>query len=71
MADAYTIDIRVNMNSTSIRILTACRIAIRYSKKPPTAKDLIRDFGMSKACAYRWVSAMNEARLLEGLGSVS
>jgi transposase len=69
VGEHYTFDVRANMNSTSIRVLTACRIALRYSKRNLTAKDLIRDFGMSRACAYRWVSAMNEARLLEGMAA--
>lgn len=64
---SYTLDQRMNYNSGCIRMLLGCRIALRYAKGPPSKEDLMRDFGMSRAAAYRWVNAMNEARLLEGL----
>ena len=40
----------------------ACRIALKYQHKLPTAKDLMDDLGMSRANAYRWAAAFKAAR---------
>lgn len=40
----------------------AVRICDRYPSRPPTAQELISDFGMSRATAYRWASAIRDAR---------
>jgi hypothetical protein len=58
----YTRDARANPNSANIRILTACRIARRYRDRIPAAKQLMNDFGMSRATAYRWIAALQQAR---------
>jgi hypothetical protein len=49
------------LTGTSIGILTATRVAIRY-KTTPTINQLMADFNMSKATAYRWRSAFKIAR---------
>lgn len=43
-------------------IYTATAVAARFSRGTPTAADLMREFGMSKATAHRWRSAMKAAR---------
>lgn len=45
---------------TSVRITTALRIANRYRGRVPEVKQLMRDFGMSKATAYRWANAIRD-----------
>lgn len=45
--------------STHLVIQTAVRIATRYTKTP-APEELQRDFGMSRATAYRWVAAFRE-----------
>lgn len=39
-------------------IYTACVIARRFRNVVPTAEQLVEAFGMSRACAYRWRSAI-------------
>lgn len=65
--ETYTWSSGTNPNTASTQVLLACRIALRYAKRGPTHHDLMRDFGMSKATAFRWVNSIREARLLEGL----
>lgn len=43
-------------------ILTAVKVALRYHPNVPTVPQLRRDFGMSRATAYRWRNAFIEAR---------
>ncbi len=47
---------------TAIGILTAMRIAMRYRDRIPTHKQLMADYGMSRATAYRWLAALRLAR---------
>lgn len=47
--------------TTAGGILTAFRIAKRYTRRLPTVAELRADFGMSRATAYRWLSAMKQA----------
>ena len=42
--------------------LIACRIALKYPHRIPTYKELMRDTGMSRANAFRWVAAFKVAR---------
>lgn len=43
-------------------IYTAIRIADKYRHRTPTVADLIADFGMHRATAYRWLRAIKDAR---------
>lgn len=43
-------------------IFTAVRIADKYTHRVPSIEDLRRDFGMSRATAYRWLRAIKDAR---------
>lgn len=43
------------------KILVAAQIAIRY-RETPSAAQLIKDFGMSPATAFRWRAAFKIAR---------
>ena len=49
-------------STTSGALLTACRIANRYTHRMPTVDELVSEFGMHRATAYRWLSAMKQAR---------
>lgn len=62
MKAKYTEDSRAMHGSTNITILTACRIAARYGDRVPSAGQLMDEFGMSRATANRWRSAMRQAR---------
>jgi len=43
-------------------MLVAAQIATVYSHRLPTAQELQDRFGMSRATAYRWVGAFEQAR---------
>lgn len=45
-------------NPENLQLQTACRIALRYTHRLPTAKELQNDFGMHRATAYRWIAAL-------------
>ena len=47
--------------SSNRAMYQAAVFAKRYALKIPTHHDIMRDFGMSRANAYRWVSAMRDA----------
>lgn len=57
----YTVETTPPYATTTVAALTACRIAKRYTHRLPTIQELRRDFGMSRATAYRWLSAMKQA----------
>lgn len=58
----YTLEKCPPKDGTTVGIYVACKIANKYSKRLPTANELITDFGMSRATAYRWVAGMRAAR---------
>lgn len=43
----------------SMRIATAIRVCLKYTNLP-TPDQLIADFGMSRATAYRWRNALRD-----------
>lgn len=57
----YTVEVCPPCSTTTGKILTAFRIAKRYTHRLPTVQELCQDFGMSRATAYRWLSAMRQA----------
>lgn len=59
----------VNCNTTSVTVLMGCRLAIRYADDDPPVRKIMRDFGVSRACAYRWKSAIREAKLMESMAA--
>lgn len=42
-------------------LYTACVLARKYSHRVPTPKELMAEWGMSRATAYRWVRAVRDA----------
>lgn len=57
----YLSNLPPSPSSTHLLMQTAIRIATRYTKTP-LPEELQRDFGMSRATAYRWVAAFREIR---------
>lgn len=49
--------------STHSHAFVACRMALWFPNTPPTVAQLMHQFGMSRATAYRWRRAMLDARL--------
>ncbi len=43
-------------------IYVAVRIAEKYRNRLPTVQELVRDWGMHRATAYRWIAAIRDAR---------
>ena len=48
-------------NRARVTIFTAARIALRYRGRVPGRDELIADYGMSRAEAYRWINAFKAA----------
>ena len=61
-ASDYTSEICPPPGTTNVRILMACRIARRYTHRLPTWQELQSEFGMDRATAYRWLSALKLAQ---------
>lgn len=55
---SYLDNLGPTTNAKNLQIQTACRIAIRYSHRLPTAEELQQGFGMHRATAYRWIAAL-------------
>ena len=47
--------------SGNVTASTAVRIAVRFKNRAPDVAELTRDFGMSRATAYRWRNAFLDA----------
>lgn len=41
-------------------ITVAIRVVRKYGTRIPSAEELCRDFGMSRATAYRWAAALRD-----------
>lgn len=48
-------------NSSNISITIACRMVRKYGSRPPSAKQLMSDFCVSRATAFRWRKAFIES----------
>lgn len=42
-------------------IFLACKLARKFTSRPPTVSELREQFGMSRATAYRWRAAFIDA----------
>ncbi|MNM92628.1 hypothetical protein D3C81_1049670 [compost metagenome] len=49
-----------NPSSQHQGITVAIRLVRKYRTRIPTADELCREFGMSRATAYRWVAALRD-----------
>lgn len=49
-------------NEATNVVFVAFRVAERFRNRIPSYVELMRDFGMSKSTAHRWVKAIREAR---------
>ena len=49
-------------NTTKTSALVAFRILLKYGTRTPTWRELVADFGMCRATAYRWLSALKIAK---------
>lgn len=45
----------------SVTITMAVRIVRRYGQRIPSVDQIIQDFGVSRATAYRWHAALRES----------
>ena len=61
-APYYTTELRPPPLTSAGAIYTAVRVADRFASRLPTRDELMRDFGMSRATALRWVRAFKDAR---------
>lgn len=63
--ESYTLGSQLHAPSPSTcttSILVACQIARRFHAEVPTVAQLIAEFGMSRATAYRWRSVLKTAQ---------
>lgn len=58
----YSVEQTPPSATTTGTLLTACRIARRYSHRLPTVAELQEEFGMHRATAYRWLSALKQTQ---------
>lgn len=45
----------------SVTITTAVRMVRRYGQRVPSVDQIIQDYGVSRATAYRWHAALRES----------
>lgn len=64
----YSEEIGGPRQSFRVALLIACRVADKYRRRLPTVQELMDDFGMRRATAYRWRATLPEAR---GISSTS
>lgn len=48
-------------NTASITLTLAVRIVRRFGDRIPSADELVREFDVHKATAYRWRAALRDA----------
>lgn len=58
----YSEEIGGPRQSVRVALLIACRVADKYRRRLPTVQELMDDFGMHRATAYRWRATLAEAR---------
>lgn len=57
----YTLNVGLPPPSSQcISITLALRVVRRYRDKAPTTAQLMADFDMSRATAYRWIAALKD-----------
>jgi predicted DNA-binding transcriptional regulator YafY len=59
---SYTTALRAPARKVHAHMLVAVRIATAFTHRLPTVQELQDRFGMSRATAYRWVSALKQAK---------
>ena len=58
----FTIDMCPPPYGSRGAIYIAVRITRKYQHRIPTRDELMHDWGMSRATAYRWIAAMRDGR---------
>ena len=71
LSNDYTVEKCTPPSGTKAGIYVACCIAQKYSHRLPTAKELMEDWGMHRATAYRWLAALRAVRGLSANGLVT
>ena len=61
MRPPYSEELSAPHTTATVTVTVACKIAMRYRSGVPTPKQLMGEFGMSRATAYRWIRAMHDA----------
>lgn len=61
MSAGYAQEITSPCYTGNVTVSVACAIALRYRGRIPSWRQLVRDYGMSRATAFRWIRAMRDA----------
>lgn len=61
-ATQYTVEQCPPPDSAQSAVFIAVRIAEKYPRRIPSARELMHDLGMARATAYRWRKAFMDAR---------
>lgn len=62
MKPHYTTETCPPYDNATNGLLTAMRIAIKYTHRTPTWRELVADHGMHRATAFRWLRAFKDAK---------
>ena len=58
----FTVETCPPPTGTKSGIYLACRIAAKYAHRLPTPEELVSEWGMHRATAYRWIAALRAVR---------
>lgn len=61
-AERWTIEHGGPRNSGQVKIEMAVRFADRWRERVPAWQELVSEYGMNRATAFRWIRAIKDAR---------